>query len=275
MSFQPLADATVDPFNVASFTGNNADTGLYLDIDPNNSSVLNTLAPGAQLDVNSSSGSGIQLTYNGSETNKANITVSSDGKLSIAAGGSEVNIDASTNFNIKSHNGSTGGLMLNNSVVQATATQLNYTTATPGTASVSKALILNSSGSVAGINTLSATTLIGTLGTGSQPDITDVSILDITGHNGIAGLSLGGVLVSATAEKLNYVDTTAGTAAASKALILDSSRDIININNLTAANLTGTLQTAAQPQVTSLGTLTTLDLSGDLTGLTELSINHR
>jgi hypothetical protein len=61
-----------------------------------------------------------------------------------------------------------------------------------------------------------------------------VNNLNISSHNGSTiGLSLAGTLITATANELNYVDTTIGTAAASKALILDSSRNIVNINDMT------------------------------------------
>ena len=40
---------------------------------------------------------------------------------------------------------------------------------------------------------------------------------------------------------------------------------ITNTSSITATNLTGTLQTASQPNITSLGTLTSLNVSGDLT----------
>ena len=295
MSFQPLNPEQVnniDPFNTASLTGVDARTGLYLDVDPDNSSVLlqtnnttamyidkfqnmgiNTISPSAQLDINSSSGSCIQLTYNGSSVNKANMGVTSDGKLVLMAGGSEVNVDISSNFNVKSHNGGNSGLMLGNTLVMSTADQLNFNVVTPGTAAVSKAVVLNSSGSVSGINVLSATTLAGIIETANQPNIRSLDIVDIAGHTGSTGLSLGGVLVSSTAAQLNYTNVSPGIAAQSKAIVLNADRNISNINALTASELTGQLQTAAQPMITSLGTLTGLNLSGDLTGLTDLSIN--
>jgi enhancing lycopene biosynthesis protein 2 len=63
------------------------------------------------------------------------------------------------------------------------------------------------------------------------------SNIDITTHNGsTTGLKLNGTLVTSTATELNYVDTTPGLAEASKALILDANRDIVNINYLEAAN---------------------------------------
>ncbi len=288
----PELSSNIDPFTTASLTGQDAHTGIYLDVDPQHSSVLiqtndtnavyidqfqnmgiNTISPSAQLDINSASGSCIQLTYNGSQTNKATMSVSSDGKLLLSAGGSEVNVDTSTNFNVKSHNGLNAGLMLANSLVQATADQLNFNVVTPGTASNSKSLVLNNTGSISGINSLSAVSLSGTLQTTYQPNVESVNVLDVTGHTGAAGLSLGGTLVTSTAQKLNYVDTSPGMAEVNKALVLDGNRDVSNINALSAAKLSGTIQTAAQPNITSLGTLTSLAFDGPLTGLVELSIN--
>ena len=292
MSFQPLGGSTPDPFNTVSLTGYDSNTGIYLDTDSDNSSVLiqtnsmpalyidkfqnvaiNSTTANAQLDINSANSSHIQLTYNGSSSVKANIGITSDGKLSLMPSGSEVSVDTTSSLNIKGHNGSSVGLMLGNSLVLATADQLNFNTVSPGVASASKSMVLNSNSSISGINSLSATQLSGIMQTAYQPNVTSVETLDIAGHNGITGLALGGTTITATADQLNYLATSAGTALASKAAVLDSSRNIMNINSLAANQLTGTLQTAAQPNITAVGTLTELDISGDLTGLSNLSIN--
>lgn len=57
----------------------------------------------------------------------------------------------------------------------------------------------------------------------------------------------------------------AGTAQANKALILGSSGEIGTISSLTATSITGTLQTGAQGNITSLGTLSGLMIGGNLT----------
>ena len=57
---------------------------------------------------------------------------------------------------------------------------------------------------------------------------------------------------------------TNGTALANKALIVDNNKDITAINHLSASLLTGTLQSPSQPNVTSLGTLTSLSLNGSI-----------
>ncbi|GMF64710.1 unnamed protein product [Phytophthora lilii] len=76
-------------------------------------------------------------------------------------------------------------------------------------------------------------------------------------------LSLNGTQVTSTAAELNNLaGVTLGSASASKALVCDASSNIGNLNSVTATNITGTLQTAAQPNITSTGNLT---LPGSLT----------
>ncbi len=60
--------------------------------------------------------------------------------------------------------------------------------------------------------------------------------VNISTHNGsTAGLKLNDVLVTATAEELNYVDVVAkGVVQADKAMVFDSNRNIININYMEA-----------------------------------------
>lgn len=58
---------------------------------------------------------------------------------------------------------------------------------------------------------------------------------------------------------------TPGTAANNKALVLGPSGEIGTIASLTATNIYGTLQTGAQGNITSLGTLSGLTIGGNLT----------
>jgi hypothetical protein len=63
--------------------------------------------------------------------------------------------------------------------------------------------------------------------------------LNISNHDRTnnTGLTLNGTLVTANATELNYTQVIPGTASASKALVLDSNRDIENINELSAATI--------------------------------------
>ena len=63
-------------------------------------------------------------------------------------------------------------------------------------------------------------------------------ITNIVNHNGSTfGLRFNDSVVPVTATDLNKLDSTSGTASASKALITDSSRNITNINSLTVNKL--------------------------------------
>ncbi len=125
-----------------------------------------------------------------------------------------------------------------------TDTQLNYTAGvTGGIAQPSKSLVLNASSNITtGINSLTATSLVSTNLTVNGVSFTSSVINNI--------LSLDGV--------------TEGIATGEKVLIVDASRNIININNLSASTLTGTLQTANQNVITQVGTLISLTSNGNV-----------
>jgi hypothetical protein len=176
------------------------------------------------------------------------------------------NATITQNMTISGHNGLTAGLILGSTLVTATGDELNYLDTTKGSAEANKALVFDSNADIIGINALTAHKLTGAIQTASQPLITSVSTLDITAHNSTtSGLSLNGTLITATGAEINYLDTTKGSAEADKVIVLDSSKSIAGINLLTAASLSGTLQTPAQPKITSLGTLASLAVAGDIT----------
>lgn len=66
--------------------------------------------------------------------------------------------------------------------------------------------------------------------------------------------SAGVTTIGANKVAATELGVTAGTATASKAIVIDASKDIAGINSLSATSVTGTLATAAQPNVTSVGT---------------------
>ncbi len=81
--------------------------------------------------------------------------------------------------------------------------------------------------------------------------------------NQIVKLSIGNVSYSGTATQLNYnTATVPGTATASKTVVLDSNLNYSGINNLTVSNIYGSILTASQPNITSIGTLSSLTVSG-------------
>jgi hypothetical protein len=234
------------------FTTNNS-PAMTIDESQNVTIGTTTSNPSDRLVVVApSSGNAISI-IQGVTQAQAQLNISSLGTLAISTSGRIIDL---TNNSINIDNNS---IIINGSTVTATANQLNYLTATPGSAAPSKALVLNSSSSIIGVNSFSATTLSGTLQTAYQPNINRVGSLAID-----SSLSLAGISVLSTATELNYVHVEPGTANASKALVLDSSSNIVGIASLAASQLTGTLLTAAQPNVTSLGTLSALNVSGSL-----------
>ncbi len=149
-------------------------------------------------------------------------------------------------------------LYLSDQPVVCTAEQINYNNVTPGTSIASKSLITDSSNNIAGINSLSAASLIGTLQTGNQPNISSLSTINITGQ-----LSLSGTQVTSTANELNYLHgITPGTISTNKAFVFDSTNNLIGINRISATTIAGTLETDNQSAITTVGTLTKLNTSG-------------
>ena len=336
---QPLSGNTITPLQRVSL--NSALTNLVLDSDSGNSSLIvrtgsipsfyidkfsnvgiNTTTPGAQFEVASNNGSCVRLRYGASTTSFTNIFMSSSGNLSINPNASGSEISTTASLNIVNHNGASIGLKLNGTLVSATAAQLNYTAVAAGSAAPSKALVLDSSSSISGIGSISATNLTGTLQTAAQPNITSVgslSSLTVSGNLTVSGsfnltgggnigdsiaflsgvvagtasaskalvlnssksisgieslglttITIGGSTLSST-ESGYLTSITAGTASPSKALVLNGSGSISGINGLTATNLTGTLQTASQPNITSVGALTSLTIGSNIIGTTEAS----
>ncbi len=222
---QPLGSVSVDRFTMANLTAKAAlATGIYLDADPTNSSMLlqtngtnamyvdkfqnvgiNNTSPAAFLDINKGTDARphIQMTYNNT-ANTGQIAVSSDGKLSFTASGGGISTDAGSYFDVASHDGATTGLKLGGVLLTATATELNNLAA----------------GS-------------------SANDFTVADTLTITNANGVdKGLILGSTLVTSSAAELNYLDgSTPGTVVASTALVVDSNKDLSSLRMLTVDDM--------------------------------------
>ena len=275
MPYQPLGNITLTPSGISSLY--TALSGVFLDADNTNGSLLlqtdnvnaiyidkyqnfciNGTTPTSQFNINSNDGNAITLQYNGT-SNKSFLTLLSDGKLGISSTGGQVIISSGTNLNIANYNGSTGGLLFAGTLITSSATQLNFNNVTAGTASANKTLVLDSSSNIVGINSLTSTTLLGTIGTVAQPNITSLGTLssltvsgnlNLPGANGTTtGLFLNGVLVTATATQINNaaaaVSGTAGTVAASSAVIVDSNKSITGFNSLTAQLLNASTDAGA------------------------------
>jgi len=184
------------------------------------------------------------------------ISSSSASQTNITTLGTLTGLSLNNNINILQHDGSTKGLMLAGVLVTSSGAQLNYNNiTTPGVAQVSRTLVLDSFGSISGINSLSTTTLVA------------------------ANITLGSTALTVNGTQINYNNiTTPGIAQVSRTLVLNSSGNISSINTLSATTLsattlTGTISTASQPNITSLGALTGLTVNGAVSGITNITIS--
>jgi len=172
------------------------------------------------LDANKDIGTIRNLTIDGVFTD-GNYTFDTSGNVS---GLGTIASDAITSTGVVTGTGFTIGSAV---IAEAELEMLDGITA--GTAAASKALVLDGSTNIAGIGTISS------------------GAITSSGTVTATGFTVGSTTVDGT--ELGYIDgITAGTAAVSKAVVLDSSKDITGIRNLTLAG-----------DLTVSGTTTTVD----------------
>jgi hypothetical protein len=94
---------------------------------------------------------------------------------------------------------------------------------------------------------------VGTALSGSALVLDDTLSLTGLGAISCSSLTVGGVAVGTLPSFLTAI--TPGTAANNKALVLGASGEIATITSLTARNIYGSIKTAAQPSITSVGAL--------------------
>ncbi len=178
--------------------------------------------------------------------------------------------------------GALSSISIAGSTISAEAAYLSGVVA--GSAASSKALVLNSSGAISGIQSLSSVSITGTLTAGLQPNITGVGTLSsLTVTNAVSASTLAGTLTTAaqpnitsigalssisiagstiSAEAAYLAGANVGTASASKVVVLSADKGFSGIGALSASTLAGTLTTAAQPNITSVGSLTSISIAG-------------
>jgi hypothetical protein len=159
-------------------------------------------------------------------------------------------------LNLQEHDGATKGLQLNGNLVTASAVELNYLSgSTVGTAVGGKTLVVNTSRNINNLNLISCAS---------------ISISNT--------LTINNVNVTSSANQLNYVNTTPGATEATKALIVDASKNIsglntVTVNTLTSTNISGLVTSPLQTNITQLGTLTSLSMSGSVSGVVNISMS--
>jgi hypothetical protein len=148
----------------------------------------------------------------------------------------------------------------------------------PGTAANNKALVLGASGEIATITSLTATNIYGSIKTGSQTGITAVGTLtNLTLSTGGTGLQTPNLKfynsTTVSYDNFNhsyYLSVVEGGCVASKALVVDSNKDIGSIRNLSC---TGTFTASTSISTPSLTTDTITKAGTQTMSATTLNLN--
>ena len=121
---------------------------------------------------------------------------------------------------------------------------------------------------------LGSATTAGTVTTNAQPNITSVgtlTILSVSGNANIANIGTGGFITAEGTVRGGALSTGGSLGVTGNANVgnLGTAGLITATGNITGGNLsgtlvTGTLRTAAQPNITSTGTLTSLSVTGNI-----------
>jgi hypothetical protein len=144
-------------------------------------------------------------------------------------------------------------------------------------------------GGIVGISDFTATNLTGTLQSESQPNITEVGILNNLNIDSYLGVGVewstnyqisvrnsNGKMISFTNDDITMILTTANgdytINTSNNRLALGENVDfvlnngtIIGLSTLTVDSIYGTIQTTSQPNITSIGTLSGLSVNGNST----------
>ncbi len=255
-------------------------------INPNSLHIGPTavIATAAQLNYNAvtpGTASAIRALVVDNNRNISNInSLTAASLFGIIQTGSQPNITSLNSVNI-------GSLSLNGYSVQSSAIELNYLQGViPGTAKSNKALVIDSSKNISGINLLNAITLVGTLQTSTQPNITSVGTLNGLSVNGLVGIGTTNptktldivatspsIRISTGSNGAELLIDSSGNfkinpdndivVASHKNMLFSGSSTLSGLNSLVAINLTGTLQTGSQPNITAIGALSALNVNGD------------
>jgi hypothetical protein len=172
--------------------------------------------------------------------------------ITVSAGNTIVN--GNSNVNIPSANGNVNISAVGNAnILVITGTGANITGALDVTGNLSAGNIVTTGaggGNITGANLISANYFTGTLTTAAQPNITSVGTLTTLGVNGT---------VTAVAFTANSGVFTGNGNGLSSLVGANVTGQVGN------ALVAGTVYTAAQPNITSVGTLTSLAITGNIT----------
>ena len=165
------------------------------------------------------------------------LVVNSSGNIGINTSAPSYRLEVSGTFNATTYY--SGGTLMNT---------IALTSVTAGTAAANKAIILDGSANITSINALTATYLYGAISTASQTGITAVGTLTSLSSSGAVTFTSS---LDATSSTAGGALTVTGGAAIGSTLYVGT-------------GIYGSIKTASQSLITSLGTLTGLTVSGTI-----------
>ena len=212
---------------------------------------------------NVSAGNVSATTFTGNLTGNASgsaATVTTNAQPNITSTGTLTSLDVTGNVSAGNISATTFTGNISATYVSGTLT----TNAQPNITSTGTLTSLDVTGNVSAGN-ISATYVSGTLTTNAQPNVTSVGTLtslDVTGNVSGGNLTTGGV-VTATG------NVTGGNLTTGGVLSVTGNANVGNIGATAGifTSVTGTLTTAAQPNVTSVGTLSSLNVAATITAV--------
>ncbi len=199
-------------------------------------------------------GTGLTLTGSTFSVNASQTQITSVGTLTgLGVNGTITGVNITANTGVFTGNGSglsaIAGGNVTGQVANALVAGTVYTAAQPNITSVGTLTSLSVTGNVSAGN-VSGTLLTGTLTTAAQPNVTSLGTLTSLGVNGTV------TAVAFTANTGVFTGNGSGLSAIAGANVTGT---------VSSATTAGTVTTAAQPNITSVGTLTSLAVTGNAT----------
>jgi hypothetical protein len=209
------------------------------------------------------------------EANSTSLIFTNPNGSNYVFGGNDFSItgNISAGGNLSIGNISAGNLVSANFVTGTLTTQAQPNITTVGVLGTLSVAGNINTGNISAVTRVTANQFSGLLITSDQPNVTSVGTLaslNVTGNITTSGRFIGNGIGLSQITAANIVGTVANANYATNAGTATTATNAVNANTANVANIANTAITAetvttnAQPNITSVGTLTTLTVSGNV-----------